>query len=185
MVFGVGLVAAVFRDSMVFWTKCSEQALFSGLIGHGTLKLPESIISLRSARLEAEQYSMPPPEQHHMGRCPLPTSASSNYKVVKVIGDTSGINRGGMNGGVFIVKHVMTGELAVEKRLKHDDVKNIQAQRDIDYLRQITEHDLTKNITALKAVVYRESNLTCSVFLKYCELGNLGELGERHWRRIC
>ena len=107
---------------------------------------------------------------------PIP-HARSEFELIKQLGATAQ-NGGGMNSGIYLVKHKKTKKLYIEKRIDPHHIKNGCAAREVSamiqfhsypYIIRYKSHDLD----------YRKLGYG-SIFMQRCELGSLEDLIRRY-----
>lgn len=81
------------------------------------------------------------------------------------------------NGGILLVRNRETGKKLIEKKIEGDAVRAARATDEIEILKQLRNG---RYITELISS-YIDSDLRyASLWLEYCELGNLDDLIRRH-----
>lgn len=102
----------------------------------------------------------------------LQTRPAHHWKRVKPIGE----NRGGLNGGVFIVKD-RKGKTFIEKRAKPDLVKNRTVMQEIIILKYLSSPS-HPHITKMVDHYIDTKRCESSIYLEWCDLGGLNSLIE-------
>ncbi|KAI4223434.1 MAG: hypothetical protein L6R36_005426 [Xanthoria steineri] len=88
---------------------------------------------------------------------------------------------GCFNAGVFIVKRISTGENAVQKRYKTEDIRNGTAEFEMRIMRKYSHDNIVEYLCGfIDETTHQEP--VASVFMEYCDEGNVNDVLKEHFK---